>query len=87
MNKRKGSDDDISGSDQIFGGHVDQSSGGGQYGAATSAYGNSQGYGGSQGYEHSETQDDSGGGYEQSDSRRHDESEPRRYGDWNYSGK
>ncbi|KAI1794001.1 Het-C-domain-containing protein [Ganoderma leucocontextum] len=91
-NKREGSDDDISSSDQIYGGHVGQATGGGQYGAAASAYGGaSQGYGGSQGYGRSETYDDSqghGDGYSQSEPRRYgeyeshrnDESESRRYG-------
>ena len=50
-NKRQGSDDDITSSTQIYGGHVNQASGGGEYGGAISAgYGGSQGYGNSQEY-------------------------------------
>ncbi|OJT08483.1 hypothetical protein TRAPUB_666 [Trametes pubescens] len=41
-NKRKGSDDDMTSSNQIYGGRVNQSSGGGQYGAQNTGYGSSQ---------------------------------------------
>ncbi|KAI0830771.1 heterokaryon incompatibility protein Het-C-domain-containing protein [Trametes gibbosa] len=41
-NKRKGSDDDMSSSDQVYGDRVNQSSGGGQYGAQNTYHSSSQ---------------------------------------------
>ncbi|KAI0375460.1 Het-C-domain-containing protein [Pilatotrama ljubarskyi] len=73
-NKRKGSDDDMASSDQIYGGRVSHSSGGAQYGVGNTGYGSSQatsgqysssgGYGASGGYASSAA---ASGGYGASD--------------------
>ncbi|KAH9858257.1 heterokaryon incompatibility protein Het-C-domain-containing protein [Lenzites betulinus] len=63
-NKRKGSDDDMSNSDEIYGGRAHQSSGGGQYGAQNTGYGSSQASSGGYGAQttgHSSSHKASGG--------------------------
>ena len=63
-NKRQGSDDDMTQSDQIYGGRTTQSSGGGQYGVGNTGYGSSQAsgrYGSSDDYGSSGNYGTSGG--------------------------
>ncbi|KAJ8480697.1 hypothetical protein ONZ51_g6470 [Trametes cubensis] len=63
-NKRQGSDDDMTQSDQIYGGRTTQSSGGGQYGVGNTGYGSSQAsgrYGSSDDYGSSGNYSTSGG--------------------------
>ncbi|KAI0800815.1 heterokaryon incompatibility protein Het-C-domain-containing protein [Fomes fomentarius] len=79
-NKRQGSDDDMTQSDQVYGGHVTQSSGGGQYGSAS--YGSSGGYGGSsESRRYGESgQSYDGGGYGGSQGRQEEPSYGRQSG-------
>ena len=64
-NKRQGSDDDMASSDQVYGGRVAQSSGGGQYGSGRADYGSSQSqsHGSSGGYGSSQSQTYGGDSY------------------------
>ncbi|TBU62109.1 Het-C-domain-containing protein [Dichomitus squalens] len=76
-NKRQGADDDITSSTQIYGGHVNQASGGSGYGAPVSAgYGASQVYGGTQDHYRQETY-----GGSQEYGRQEPVTESQRYGD------